>query len=285
MTDWGEYVHETSAQMALYRESARRLCEVADLRPGMTVVDLGAGTGLTSLAALDLVPDGLELTLVEASPALLAAARTRLGGRATAFHIADPVAAASQVVGKVDRVLCNLSLLTFRDPEGALRAWRGRIKPTGLLCFSLSGTFFNALRDQVTPQYVMLRELHRQGLLPRGIPAVERLPNQRSVEGTLRDAGFKPAHFEVQEIASRLPETEPGGELYNLIRLSPALPGRDHAEAVQRSLAALPGVAGAIAAAGARWRVVHFAAQPALTPEEILQERFGGGQPDQGTRP
>lgn len=276
MADWGEYVHGVSAQMALYRESARRLCELADLRPGMTVVDLGAGTGLTSLAALDLVPEGLELIAVEASPALLAAARARLGGRAAAYHNADAVAAASLLSGKVDRVLCNLALLSFRDPEGVLRAWRSRIRPAGLLCFSLSGTWFNALRDQVTPQYVLLRELHRQGLLPRGVPPVERLPNQRSIEGTLRDAGFKPVHYEVQEIPSPRPETEPGGELYNLMRLSPALPGRDRAEAVQRSLDALPGVAEAIAASGARWRVVHFTAQPALTPEEVLQERLGG---------
>lgn len=285
MTDWGEYVHEVTAQMALYRESVRRLCELADLRPGMTVVDLGAGTGLTSLAALGLVPDGLELTVVEPNSALLAAARSRLGDRVLAYHSADPVSAASLVPGKVDRVLCNLALLSFRDPEGVLRAWRGRIKPAGRLCFSLSGTWFNALRDQVTPQYVMLRELHRQGLLSRGVPPVERLPNQRSIEGTLRDAGFKPIHYAVQEIASPLPETEPGGELYNLMRLNPALPGRDHGEAVRRTLAALPGVAGAIAAAGARWRVVHFAAQPALTPDEVLQERLGDRLPDQGTMP
>lgn len=279
MGDWGEHVHAVTAQMALYRESARRLCELAELRPGMTVVDLGAGTGLTSLAALDIVPAGLHLTVVEASPALLAAARARIGERALAYHAADAAAAADLVPGKVDRVLCNLALLSFRDPEGVLRAWRGKIKPTGRFCFSLSGTWFNALRDQVTPQYVFLQELHRQGALSRRPPSVDRLPNRRSVEGTLKGAGYKPDGYEVQEIPTTAPETEPGGELYNLMRIRPALPGQDHADAVARTLAALPGAAAAIEAAGARWRVVHFTAQPALTPEEILLERFGGRLP------
>lgn len=280
MADWGEYVHGIAAQMALYRDSARRLCELADLRPGMTVVDLGAGTGLTSLAALDLVPEGLELILVEPNPSLIAAARARIGDRAVAYHAVDPAAAADLVPGRVDRVICNLALLSFRDPEGVLRAWRNRIQPAGRFCFSLSGTYFNVLRDQVTPQYVFLQELHRQGLLRRGLPGVDRLPNQRSVEGTLKGAGYKPARYEVQEIPAARPETEPGGELYNLMRIHPALPGRDHSDAVERTLAALPAVAPAIAARGARWRVVHFVAQPALTPEELLLERFGGRLPD-----
>jgi len=279
MGDWGEYVHGIASQMALYRESARRLCELAELRSGMTVVDLGAGTGLTSLAALDLVPEGLHLTVVEPGPSLLAAARARIGDRAQAFHQVDPAAAAGLVPDKVDRVLCNLALLSFPDPEGVLRAWRGKIKPAGRFCFSLSGTWFNVLRDQVTPQYVFLQELHRQGLLSRAVPSVDRLPNRRSVEGTLKGAGYSPAHYEVQEIAATRPETEPGGELYNLTRIHPALPGRDHREAVERTLAALPGAAPAIAAQGARWRVVHFVAQPALTPEEIILERFGGRLP------
>lgn len=279
MDDWGEYVHGIAAQMALYRESARRLCELAELRPGMTVVDLGAGTGLTSAAALDQVPGGLQLTVVEADPSLLAAVRRRIGSRAGAYHAADPIAAADLIPGKVDRVLCNLALLSFRDPEGVLRAWRSKIKPTGYFCFSLSGTYFNVLRDQVTPQYVFIQELHRQGLLPRGLPSVERLPNQRSTEGTLKGAGYKPVRYEAQAIPTERPETEPGGELYNLMRIRPALPGKDHRDAVERTLAALPAAAEAIAAQKARWHVVHFVAQPALTPEELLLERFGGRLP------
>lgn len=279
MATWGEYYHAIASQMALFRESNRRLCELAELRQGMTVVDLGAGSGLTSLAALEQVPEGLRLILIDASQAMIDEARRHLGDRAEAYHVADAAAGAGLVPEKVDRVLCNMSLWSFGEPEAVLRAWRSKIKPTGRFCFNLSGTYFNARRDWVTPQYALIQELHQRGELSRGLPQVDRLPNQRSIEGSLGGVGYKPFHFEVQEIASAVPDAEPGGELYNLMRLTPALPGRDHRDAVARSLAALPQAAGAIAAQGARWLVAHFLAQPSLTPEEILLEKFGGRLP------
>jgi len=279
MASWGEYYHAIASQMALYRESNRRLCELAELRPGMTVVDLGAGSGLTSLAALEQVPEGLRLILIDTSPTMMDEARRHLGDRAEAYHVADAAAGAELVSEKVDRVLCNMALWSFGEPEGVLRAWRTKIKPTGRFCFNFSGTYFNTRRDWVTPQYVLIQELHRRGALSRGLPQVDRLPNQRSIEGTLKAVGYKPFQFEAQEIASALPDTEPGGELYNLMRLTPVLPGQDHRDAAARSLAALPEVAEALAETEARWLVAHFAAQPSLTPEELLMQKFGGRLP------
>jgi len=279
MSTWGEYYHEIASHMALYRESNRRLAELAELRPGMTVVDVGCGSGLTALAALEQVPDGLSLILVDSQPAMIDQARHLLGDRAQVYHVADAADAADLIGEKVDRVLCNLALGSFRSPEDVLARWRGKIKPTGRFCFTLSGTYFNTggHLETVSPQYAFIQELQQRGLLSRGLPAVDRLPNQRSIEGTLIGARYKPFHYEVQAIESPVPEAEPGGELYNLLRLSPALPGRDHQEAVARSLEALAPLAGAIAAHQPAWRVVHFMAQPSLSPEEILMSKFQRG--------
>lgn len=279
MTTWGQYYHQIASQMALYRESNRRLCELAELRPGMTVVDLAAGTGLTSLAALEQVPEGLNLIAVDASPSMLDEARRNLGDRVQAYHVADAAEGAGLIETKVDRLLCNMSLWTFPNPEGVLASWREKIKPTGRLCFNLFGTYFNAGGDVVSPQYALIQELHRRGELSRGLPQVDRLPNQRSIEGTLGSARYKPFSFELQEIESAQPETEAAGELYNLMRLTPALPGRDHHEAVARTLALLPELGEAIAAAKPRWRVAHFMAQPSISPEEMLMARFGDRLP------
>ncbi|MFZ5827683.1 MAG: class I SAM-dependent methyltransferase [Bacillota bacterium] len=275
MTTWGQYYHQIASQMALYRESNRRLCELAELRPGMTVVDLAAGSGLTALAALEQVPEGLNLIAIDSSASMLNEARRHLGDRVTAYHVADAAKGAALIEAKVDRVLCNMSLWTFPSPEGVLAAWREKIKPTGRLCFNLFGTYFNTGGDVVSPQYALIQELHRRGELSRGLPQVDRLPNQRSIEGTLTMARYKPFHFELQEIESARPDTEPGGELYNLMRLTPALPGRDHHEAVARTLALLPELGEAIAAQSPRWRVVHFMAQPSISPEEMLMTKFG----------
>lgn len=274
MATWGEYYHSIAAQTALYRETNRRLAERADLRPGMTVVDLGCGSGLTALAALDQVPEGLKLYLIDASESMIEEAKRRVGDRGAVFQVADAAEAPGLLPERVDRVLCNLSLLHFRDPEGVLRAWRSQIKPAGRLCFTLPGTYFNTGGGVVTPQWALLQALHQRGLVSRAPNPPERLMNQRSMEGTLMGAGFKPFHYEVIGLDPEGPETEPGGELYRLMQLHPALGGDSHREAVERTHAILPEVAGEVAAMKPAWRAVLFMAQPAISPEEALQIRL-----------
>ncbi|HEY3367908.1 MAG TPA: class I SAM-dependent methyltransferase [Symbiobacteriaceae bacterium] len=279
---YGEHYHAIAAQMALYRQTNRRMAELAELRPGHAVLDLACGSGLTSLAALAQVPEGLKLYLLDRSPAMIDAARRNVGDRAAAYFTADAGEAAALIPAKLDRVLCNMSLWYFPDPTKVLEQVRLAMKPTGRLLFTLSGTFFNTGGEVVSPQWAFMRALHKQGRVPRAIGDVDRLPNRRSIEGTLASAGFKPFYFEVQEIPSAVPDSEPGGELYNLLRL---LPVAELGEPEQ-SLAALAGLAGEIAAAQPRWRAVHFMAQPTLSPEEALRlSRFAppsagnGGQP------
>lgn len=269
----GEYYHAIAGDMAIYRQSNRLLAEAADLKPGMTVVDLGCGSGLTSLAALEAVPDGLKLILIDSSPAMIAAARQVLGDRAAAYHVADATAVADLVPDKVDRVLCNLSLWYFQNPEGVLRSLRRVIKPVGRLCFSLLGTYFNAGGSVVSPHWALLRVLADRGAVPRALPDVERLPNQRSIEGTLQGTGFKPFAFAIDEIDA------PADELANWLRLYPIADGATRAEAVERSLALLEGARAELELWNPRWRVVRFQAQPSVNPEEILMERFGGRLP------
>ncbi len=277
MSTWGQYYHGIASQMALYTESNHRLAELADLKPGMTVVDLGCGSGLTSLAALAQVPEGLSLTLVDRDPSMIDEARRHLGERVQAYHVGDAAAAAELIAEKVDRVLCNLALSSFQSPEDVLKRWREKIKPTGRICFNLIGTYFNTGGDVVSPQYALLQELYKRGLVSRGLPVIDRLPNQRSIEGTLSGARYKPFHYEAQEISSARPDVEPGGELHSLLHLTPAMGGKDHHEAVARSLEQLPALDGAIAAWQPRWRIAHFMAQPSMSPEEILMSKFKRG--------
>jgi ubiquinone/menaquinone biosynthesis C-methylase UbiE len=278
-TTWGRYYHTIAGQMALFRQSNQRLAESAELRPGLAVLDLAAGTGLTAQAALSTVPEGLQLTLIDASPSMIAVAKEELGDRVQAYYAADAADVAALVPHKVDRVLCNLSIWYFKSPEGVMRELRKVLKPTGRLCFTLSGTYFNTGGGVVSPQWAFMRVLKAKGLIPRGLPEVERLPNQRSIEGTLHGAGFKPFFYQMDEIPSPVPDTEPGGELYNWLRLYPVMPGATREEAVASSLALLPEAAEAMAAWKPRWRTVLFQAQPQIDPGEALSLKFGGQFP------
>lgn len=275
MASWGEYYHAIASQMALYRASNRRLVELAELKPGMSVLDLACGSGLTSQAALEAVPEGLTLYLLDASASMIETARAQIGDRAAGYLVADASQAADLLPGKMDRILCNLSLWYFKDPEAVLRSLRPLLKPTGRLCFTLLGSFFNAGGGVVSPQWALMHALHKAGRIGRAIPDVEFLPNQRSIEGTLHGTGFKPIHFDLLEIPTQAPETEPGGELYNLLRLHPVTDAPSFAEAVARSHAWLREQAEAIAAWQPSWRTVTFMAQPAISPEEILMAKFG----------
>ncbi len=282
MTTWGAFYHSIAEHMEIYRQSNRRLAQLADLRPGMAVLDLGCGSGLTSLAALEQVPEGLRLYLLDKSPSMVNEARRNVGERAEAYYTADALEAAEQMPEKLDRVLCNLAFWYFSDPEEVLRRLRRALKPTGRLCFTLFGTYFNTGGGVVSPEWALIKVLHDEGMLPRALPEVERLPNQRSIEGTLQGAGFKPFHFEVQEIAPQRADTEPGGELYNLLRLYPLLHGESRQEAAERSVAVLPRLAERLAAMQPRWRVVHFMAQPQISPEEVIMAKFGKDLPLKG---
>jgi SAM-dependent methyltransferase len=239
------------------------------------VVDLAAGSGLTALAALAQVDAGLRLILVDKSPSMIAEARRHLGDRAAAYHVADAAGLAEVITEPVDRVLCNLSFYEFRDPEAVLGQIRRILKPTGRLCFTLSGTYFNTGGGVVSPQWALMRVLYEQGHISRPLPEVERLPNQRSIEGTLHSAGFKPFRYQVDEFESAVPDSEPGGELYNLLRLCPVTPDQDFHAAVRQSHALLAGAATDLARFRPRWRTVLFVAQPAISPEEALRRRMG----------
>ncbi|HYF93507.1 MAG TPA: class I SAM-dependent methyltransferase [Symbiobacteriaceae bacterium] len=264
----GQYYHAIAAGMAIYRQSNERLVAGADLRSGMTVVDLGCGSGLTSLAALAAVPEGLKLILIDSRRSMIESAIQHVGARAAAYHVADASEVSALVTEKVDRVLCNLSFWYFKEPEAVLRELRKVIKPAGRLCFSLLGTYFNVGGTVVSPHWALLRVLADRGALPRALPDVDRLPNQRSIEGTLQGAGFKPLSFHMDEVDA------PDEELANWLRLYPIADGATRAEAVERSLALLEGARAEMAAFRPRWRVVRFEAQPQINPEEVLLAKF-----------
>ncbi|MDF2631113.1 MAG: hypothetical protein K0R39_4944 [Symbiobacteriaceae bacterium] len=268
----GSHYHAIASQMAIYRESNQRLAQAAGLKPGMRVVDLACGSGLTSLAALDVVPQGLHLTLIDSSQSMIDEARQNVGARGAeaTYHVADAITVGQLVSEKVDRVLCNLSLWYFAQPEEVLRELRKVIKPTGRLCFTLLGSYFNVGGEVVSPYWALVKVLHERGALPRALPDVDRLPNQRSIEGTLLGAGFKPLSFALDEFDA------PDEELANWLRLYPIAPGATRAEAAEKSLALLESARDEVAAWKPRWRTVRFEAQPQVNPEEILLAKFAG---------
>lgn len=265
MSSWGEYYGQVAGQMALYRGSNQRLAELAGLRPGMRVLDLACGAGLTAEAALAIVPEGLELHMLDSDGSMLEAARARLGARVAGYHQADATEVGSLFTAQqFDRVLCNLSFLSFREPEAVLRALQELVKPVGQLLFSLQNTTFNIDGERFSPYWWLQAALSERGELERPPLPPERLPNRRSIEGTLAASGWKPMGYDLQELGDGPAELAGQLQLYPL-----PLAERFHT-AVARSIDRAEGLRESLQG---EWLVAHFQAQPAVDPLKAIQAK------------
>jgi ubiquinone/menaquinone biosynthesis C-methylase UbiE len=140
-----------------FRETSRDLVELADLSTGMVVMDLACGTGITTEALLEQVGETGRILAVDASPAMLEIARTRIHAANVTF-LNSPAEQLGQVVGeKVDRVVCNAAFWQMKM-EDALQAIARVLKPEGMFAFNIPGGFFrlDQSADQAGPSLLRL---------------------------------------------------------------------------------------------------------------------------------
>src|SRR5262249_4575832 len=92
------------------------LLRAAHLAPGMRVLDIATGTGLSAEAALAAVGPTGHVTAADVSPAMAGKARERLGKAPNASVSVEDGQALSFSDENFDAVLCNLGLMFFTDP-------------------------------------------------------------------------------------------------------------------------------------------------------------------------
>jgi SAM-dependent methyltransferase len=108
--------YESTFVPALFAPWAARLVAAADLKPGMSVLDVACGTGAVARAAAEIT--GPSVTGLDANDAMLAVARRQRPelswrtGDAQALPYGDDA---------FDRVLCQAALMFFGDRVAALR--------------------------------------------------------------------------------------------------------------------------------------------------------------------
>ncbi|MHB8876280.1 MAG: class I SAM-dependent methyltransferase [Myxococcaceae bacterium] len=110
------------------RAVRRRALELLELRPGLKVLELGAGTGAMTRQLLEA---GAEVTAVDLSEPMLSRARRKAPG--ASFILGDIVA--FEGLGRFDRVLFSFVLHEMEEPirQRALEVARRALKPTGLV--------------------------------------------------------------------------------------------------------------------------------------------------------
>jgi len=230
--DSTESVHRYRAfsrRHSRYREANAELVRHAVLRPGLTVIDFGAGLGGTARAALTAMGGEGRVLCVEPAGAM------RVAGARSFSRAAVEWCAELPTDCVADRILCGAGLWQLTPLAAHLARFRHHLKPGGALCFNIPALY---LREPDLPgggQDPHLLEL--AGRLRQGAPPIEPPaswvppPNRQGLEALLTAAGFR---LETWAFSLRLTQAA-WRDWLKLPALSvPMLPGLSDAQRVAR---------------------------------------------------
>jgi len=125
------------------------LLHAAHIAPGMHVLDIATGTGLSAAAALAAVGPNGHVTAADISPAMVAKARELLGTAPNASVSVEDGQALSFADGSFDAVLCNLGLMFFPDPVRGLSEFRRVLRPGGCVAVSVNTVVERSYNHQI----------------------------------------------------------------------------------------------------------------------------------------
>lgn len=138
---------------AMYQETSRDLLDIAEVAEGMSVVDLGCGTGVTTGKALELVGSSGRVIGVDSSEEMLRVAQERITAPNVEFVHSLAENFDEKVDGTVDVVVSNSAFWQMRRGE-TVEAVKQILQPAGRLAFNLGGRFFNFdLPPEKTPDF------------------------------------------------------------------------------------------------------------------------------------
>ena len=125
------------------------LLRAAHLAPGMRVLDIATGTGLSAEAALAAVGPTGHVTAADISPAMVGKARERLGKAPNVSVSVEDGQALSFPDESFDAVLCNLGLMFFPDPVRGLSEFRRVLRPGGQAAVSVNTVVERSYNHQI----------------------------------------------------------------------------------------------------------------------------------------
>jgi ubiquinone/menaquinone biosynthesis C-methylase UbiE len=125
------------------------LIRAAHLAPGMRVLDIATGTGLSAEAALAAVGPTGHVTAADLSPAMAEKARERLGTAPNVSISVEDGQALSFSDGSFDAVLCNLGLMFFPDPVRGLSELRRVLRSGGRVAVSVNTVVERSYNHQI----------------------------------------------------------------------------------------------------------------------------------------
>ena len=190
----------------VYRACANRLVELAAIGPGISVIDIGAGTGTSTLSAWSAMKSTGRLLAIDPSLEMLRRARAKpeLAGvmfrRGYAQDVAK-IAMAAGMAGEVDAIISSFTYYyTYGNRRQLYQEIESILKPGGRWIFNLTrylGVF--RIRDRFYNEFSMVFERHlraiaqQQGIYPppqTSDAEGDQFLDAKLEEGWLKHAGF-----------------------------------------------------------------------------------------------
>ena len=125
------------------------LLRAAGVAPGMRVLDIATGTGLSAEAALGAVGPAGHVTAADVSPAMIAKARERLAHVPNVSISVEDGQALPFPDESFDAVLCNLGLMFFPDPVRGLIEFRRVLRRGGRVAVSVNTVVERSYNHQI----------------------------------------------------------------------------------------------------------------------------------------
>lgn len=127
----------------MYQELSRFMIDLAALEPGMRVLDLGCGTGITTKMVLEKLEDKGHIYALDISGPMLAVAREQIDSDRVTFHEADAAEVADFIAEKsIDRIVCNSVFWQLRHKSQVMAALHQILSPDGLFVFNAPEPYF-----------------------------------------------------------------------------------------------------------------------------------------------